>query len=179
LETRIRAATLDDAEAIAAIYGPYVLQSPATFETIPPDAAEIRGRIEGITKSFPWLVAEGDDGIEGYAYASLHRDRPAYQWAADASAYVKPDNHRRGIGRQLYTELFDIVKRQGYTNVFAGITLPNEASVGLHRAMGFELVGVYRQIGYKLGAWHDTSWWQLRLQEDTAEPSPPVSWRDL
>jgi phosphinothricin acetyltransferase len=179
LETRIREATPDDAAAIALIYGPYVLNSPATFETVPPDAAEMRSRIESITKNFPWLVAEGPDGIEGYAYASLHRERPAYQWAADVSAYVvKPGSHRRGIGRRLYTDLFEIVGQQGYTNVFAGITLPNDASVGLHRAMGFELVGIYRQIGFKLGAWHDTSWWQLRLRDD-AEPSPPVGWREV
>ena len=179
MELHIREATPDDAAAIAAIYRHYVLTSPATFETAPPDVTEMRGRIERITAMFPWLVAEGEAGIEGYAYASLHRERPAYQWAADASAYVIPGRHRRGLGRRLYTELFEIVRRQGFTSVFAGITMPNDASVGLHRAMGFELVGLYRQIGYKLGAWHDTSWWQLRLREDAGEPAPPVSWRRL
>ena len=179
MELRIREATLDDAAAIAAIYGPYVLTSPATFETDPPDSTEMRDRIKRVTEMYPWLVAEGPKGIEGYAYASRHRERPAYQWAVDASAYVAPGSHRSGIGRRLYGELFEIVRRQGFTNVFAGITLPNDASVGLHRAMGFELIGVYGQIGYKLGAWHDTSWWQLRLTEEQSAPSAPLSWKDL
>lgn len=169
----------EDARAIAAIYSSYVLNSPATFETEPPDSAEMRTRIELVTKMYPWLVAEGPEGIEGYAYASRHRERPAYQWAVDASAYVAPNSHRRGIGRQLYTELFEIVRRQGFTNAFAGITTPNDASVGLHRAMGFELIGVYQRIGFKLGAWHDTSWWQLRLTEDQSTPSAPIGWHDL
>jgi len=176
LELLIREATTDDAAAIAAIYEPYVLSSPATFETVPPTSHEMRERIKQVTKMYPWLVAEGPSGIEGYAYASRHRDRAAYQWAVDVSAYVVPGNHRRGIGRRLYTDLLEVVRRQGFTNAFAGITLPNEASVGLHRAMGFELVGVYRRVGYKLGAWHDTSWWQLKLSETDGEPRVPVSW---
>ena len=179
MEIQIREATGDDAAAIAAIYEHYVLHSPATFETVPPGSAEMRNRIERVTEMYPWLVAEGPNGIEGYAYASRHRERPAYQWAVDASAYVAHGSHRRGFGRRLYTELFEIVRLQGFTNVFAGITMPNDASVGLHQAMGFELVGIYRQIGYKLGAWHDTSWWQLRLSRDEAAPSEPRRWNDL
>jgi L-amino acid N-acyltransferase YncA len=179
LELRIREATLDDAPAIAAIYEPYVLRSPATFETVAPTCADMCKRIESVTAMYPWLVAEGPLGIEGYAYASRHRDRMAYQWAVDVSAYVSPSSHRKGIGRRLYTGLFEIVRRQGFTNAFAGITLPNDASVGLHKAMGFELVGVYTRVGYKLGLWHDTSWWQLKLRDDEGQPAEPVSWRAL
>ncbi len=172
-------ATAADASEIAAIYGHYVLTSPATFETEPPDAAEFRSRIEKVTSKFPWLVLQSEDGIEGYAYASPHRERTAYQWAADVSAYVRLDCQRRGVGRRLYSVLLEIVRRQGFYTACAGITMPNDASVGLHRAMGFELIGVYQKVGFKLGEWHDTSWWQLELRARDVDPQPPVSWRFL
>jgi phosphinothricin acetyltransferase len=178
-DSHIRPATPADAAAIAAIYAPYVLNSPASFEIAPPDEDEMRGRIERVTEFYPWLVAEGPDGMEGYAYASRHRERTAYQWSVDVSAYVAPNRHRRGLGRRLYTVLLDVLSRQGFANAFAGITMPNAASVGLHQAMGFELVGVYRQVGYKLGSWHDTSWWQLSLNQNHTEPAAPKSWHDL
>src|SRR5205823_4346286 len=92
------------------------------------------------------------------------------------SAYVRQDRHRRGVGRALYTRLFEILRRQGFVNAFAGITLPNPGSVGLHEAMGFEFIGVYRGIGYKGGAWHDVGWYQLALQRRPDNPAPPVPW---
>ncbi|MHB8637221.1 MAG: arsinothricin resistance N-acetyltransferase ArsN1 family B [Fimbriimonadaceae bacterium] len=179
MEIQIRPATPDDAGAIAAVYAHFVLTSPATFEIVPPDTAEIRNRIVHVTEMYPWLVAEGPEGVVGYAYAGRHRERHAYQWAVDSSAYIAPHCQRLGLGRSLYTRLFEILTRQGLTNVFAGITLPNEASVGLHVAMGFAHVGVYRNVGYKFGAWHDTSWWQLSLRHHDGEPAAPVSWRNL
>src|SRR5579872_4393827 len=133
-------ATEADAAAIAEIYGHYVQVSPATFETIPPDAAEMGARMTHVLDRFPWLVLEGEHGIEGYAYATQHRERTAYQWAADVSVYVHPDRHRRGVGRCLYENLLGIVRRQGIVTACAGITMPNDASVALHRSMGFELV---------------------------------------
>jgi L-amino acid N-acyltransferase YncA len=179
MAVRIREVTFDDAPTIAAIYRPYVTATPISFETVPPDDEEMRDRVQRITEMYPWLVAEAPDGIVGYAYACRHRDRTAYQWAVDVSAYIAPTSQRQGLGRRLYSELFEIVKRQGFTNAFAGITLPNDASIGLHKAMGFELVGIYKNVGFKLGNWHDTSWWQLCLSDDPAAPRDPVSWREI
>jgi L-amino acid N-acyltransferase YncA len=176
---RIRKVSLEDATAIAKIYEPYVTRTAVSFESVAPDSDEMAGRISRVTEMYPWLVAEDDEGIAGYAYVSRHRDRHVYQWAIDSSVYIDPSRQRSGLGRRLYTELFGIAKRQGFTNVFAGITLPNEASVGLHRAMGFELVGIYKRIGFKFGAWHDTSWWQLSWPTEEDSPSDPVSWREL
>jgi phosphinothricin acetyltransferase len=161
------------------MYRGYVLTSPATFELDPPSAHEMQTRILSTMELYPWLVFETNRTIAGYAYASRHRDRPAYRWAVDCSAYIAPEFHRQGIGRRLYEQLFSILKRQGFTNVFAGITLPNDASVGLHQAMGFQLVGEYKNVGFKLGRWHDTSWWQLPLAPTQNPPEEPLNWRDL
>ena len=105
----------------------------------------------------------------------FHRVRAAYQWSVDASAYVHPDFRRRGIGRALYVSLFEILRAQGYFNAYAGITLPNEESVGLHEALGFRAVVVYHSVGYKLGAWHDVGWWQLAIQPAVVRPEAPLS----
>ena len=113
--------------------------------------------------------------VLGYAYASRHRDRAAYQWSIDVSVYVRADAHRRGIGRALYAALLRIVTAQGFYRAYAGITLPNASSVGLHEAMGFRPVGVYRAVGYKLGAWHDVGWWDLALAAAGPAPPPPRS----
>ena len=109
--------------------------------------------------------------MQGYAYASRHRDRAAYQWSIDVSVYVRADAHRRGIGRALYAALLRIVVAQGFYNAYAGITLPNPASVGLHESFGFRPVGMYRRVGHKLGAWHDVGWWALDLQPRPASPA--------
>ena len=114
----------------------------------------------------------------GYAYASRHRERAAYQWSVDVSVYVRADAHRRGIGRALYTALLRIVTAQGFYGAYAGITLPNASSVGLHEAMGFRAVGVYRAVGYKLGAWHDVGWWDLDARcTPGVAPPPPLARR--
>jgi L-amino acid N-acyltransferase YncA len=175
----LRPATPDDATALAAIYAPYVLTSPATFELIPPDAAEMRRRLVKVLEKFPWLVAEEAGEVVGYAYAHTHRERAAYQWSAEVSAYLRQDRHRRGIGRVLYAQLFEILRRQGYVNAFAGITLPNPGSVGMHEAMGFELIGVFRDIGYKGGAWHDVGWYQFALRPRPDTPAPPTPWPEV
>jgi L-amino acid N-acyltransferase YncA len=166
-----------DAAACAAIYAPYVTATVATFEECAPSAEEFAGRIERGSRTHPWLVLEEDGRVVGYAYASHHRERAAYRWAADVAIYVDPAHHRRGAGRRLYGALLDLLRAQGLRVACAGITLPNDASVALHRAVGFEHVGTYRSIGWKAGAWRDVAWWQLRLSDDgdgpPAEPGSP------
>ncbi len=168
-----------DAAACAAIYAPYVASSVISLEHVPPTAGEFRQRIERIAERYPYLVAEDDDGrVIAFAYGSLHRERAAYRWACESSVYVDETRHRQGTGRALYEALFDLLRRQGLQVVCAGVTLPNDASVSLHESFGFELVGVYRRIGWKTGAWHDVGWWALDLVAPSAEvppePGPPV-----
>ncbi len=175
MTARIRPATGADAAAIAAVYRPYVTDSVISFETEPPDAAEMARRMAA-RPAKPWLVAERDQAVVGYAYASAHRERAAYRWAADVSVYLAAAERSRGTGRALYAQLFELLKDLGYVAAYAGIALPNPASVGLHESMGFGLVGVYRGVGHKFGRWHDVGWWQLALADprpdDPAEPRP-------
>lgn len=175
----IRLATEADAEGIRAIYAPIVAHTAISFETEPPSAAEMRARIARALRHRPWLVCERDGDILGYAYAGEHRERAAYRWCADVSVYVHERARRAGVGRALYSSLFRLLTLQGYHNAYAGITLPNPASVGLHESLGFRPVGVYRSVGYKLGAWHDVGWWQLALRERSADPPPPLDLRSL
>jgi L-amino acid N-acyltransferase YncA len=171
----IRLAVPDDAKQILAIYAPFCLDTPVSFETRPPTLDEMRQRIDKTIPRFPWLIAEEDRVILGYAYASPHRERAAYCWSVDVSVYVRDGLRRRGIGRALYTSLFALLKVQGFYTAVAGTTLPNPGSIGLHQAMGFQPVGVYRNIGFKCGAWHDVAWWQLMLREPDSEPVPPLA----
>jgi phosphinothricin acetyltransferase len=161
-----------DAAACAAIYAPYVEDSVISFETQAPSAGEMAERIEAIGATHPWLVAERDGRIAGYAYASPHRARAAYRWATDVTVYVDGAHHRAGVGRALYEALFELLRSQRLRIACAGITLPNDASVGLHEALGFVPVGVYRNIGWKDGSWHDVGWWQLDLGAVPNEPPP-------
>jgi L-amino acid N-acyltransferase YncA len=172
------------AGACADIYHPFVRDTAISLEDEPPDAAELARRIETISRTHPWLVAELDGTVAGYAYASPHRERSAYRWAADVTVYIAQAQQRRGIGRRLYGTLLPLLTQQGIRVACAGITLPNEASVALHQACGFEPVGVYRRIGWKLGAWRDVAWWQAELLppggdrpaggDQPPEPKPPV-----
>lgn len=172
--TLIRLANDADAEALQAIYAPYVLNTAISFELEPPTVDEMRERVRKYLILFPWLVCEDRQGeIAGYVYASKHRERAAYQWSVDVTAYVHPRAQRSGIARGLYTSLFALLRLQGFYNAYAGIALPNDASVGAHRAVGFQAVGVYKNVGYKLGKWHDVSWWSLALQPPQATPTPP------
>jgi phosphinothricin acetyltransferase len=154
-----------DAAACAAIYAPYVTAGAATFEEVVLDASQFAERIATTSSAYPWLVLDdGDgDGVFGYAYASAHRARAAYRWTVEVGIYVDPARHRGGAGRRLYGALFELLRRQNLRVALAGITVPNAASIGLHRAMGFEEVGVFRDVGYKAGAWRDVAWWQLNL----------------
>lgn len=175
---RVRCAERQDAEGVLAIYAPIVQETAISFELEPPSLEQMRARIESTLQRFPWLVCESERGIEGYAYASRHRERAAYQWSADVSVYVTADRRGRGLGRALYAPLLGMLTDMGYYSALAGIALPNPASVGLHEVMGFRPVGIYRSIGYKLGAWHDVGWWQLKLREYRDEPAPPMSMGD-
>lgn len=169
---KLRPATVDDAAAIAAIYAPVVERTTISFEEIAPSAAQMRERIGEIARRFPWYVAD-DGGVSGYAYGSAHRSRAAYRWSVDVSVYVAEDARGRGIGRLLYAKLLAELQSLGYRNAFAGIALPNDASIALHRSFGFELVGIYRNVGFKFGAWHDVAWWQLKLQNGAGIPEEP------
>ena len=163
-----------DAAACAAIYAPYVDETAITFEERAPSAAETAERIRRVTTTHPWLVAEVDGQVAGFAYGSRHRERAAYRWAADVAVYVAASQHGRGIGRALYGELLSLLRDQRLQVACAGITLPNAASVGLHEALGFEPVGVYRRIGFKAGRWRDVGWWQLQLSSDPGPPAEPL-----
>jgi phosphinothricin acetyltransferase len=168
----IRLASLDDAEQVQAIYAPYC-HTPISFELEPPSIEEMRGRLAKVLGQYPWLVCEDSGELLGYVYATQHRDRAAYLWSVDTSVYVRQGRRRRGVGRASYASLLAVLPLQGFVNAYAGATLPNPASVGLHQAMGFQQVGVYQQVGFKYGVWHDVAWFQRPLQPRPEEPSPP------
>jgi L-amino acid N-acyltransferase YncA len=178
MATLIRLATPADGPAMAEIYRPAVTDSATSFELEPPSGEEMGRRVAHILERTPWLVCEVDGRVMGYAYASPHRDRPAYQWSVEVSAYVHQDARRIGVARMLYTSLFDILAFQGFRNAYAGVTLPNEPSVRFHTTMGFTPVGVYRGVGNKNGAWHDVAWFERRLAPREPTPVPPRSLRD-
>lgn len=169
----IRPAEAADAEAVAAIYAPIVATTAISFEIEPPDAAEMRRRIETTQPSTPWLVCAQGPTLLGYAYAGAHRARAAYRWSVDVSAYVHESARRRGVASALYAALLELLALQGYQRAYAGITLPNAASVALHERAGFEAVGVYRGVGYKLGTWHDVGWWGRPLGASPDVPDEP------
>jgi L-amino acid N-acyltransferase YncA len=175
-QVSIRLADPDtDAEAVAAIYAS-AIGTPASFEERAPDAAAMAARMAGILERTPWLVAAGQDGtVLGYAYAGAHHERAGYRWSVNISAYVAPDHRGAGVGRRLYDALIPLLRRQRFVNVYAGIALPNPASVGLHEALGFTRIGVYERAGYKLGRWHDVGWWQLALQPHSESPGDPLA----
>jgi len=156
----IRDASERDAEACAAIYAPYVTDTAITFELDPPSAAQLAERIAAAARTHAWLVLEEDGRVIGYAYGHSFHARAAYRWSCEVSVYLELGRRRTGAGRALYGALFPRLADRGYRTLVAGMTLPNDASVGLHRAMGFEPVGTYRQIGWKHGAWHDVAWTQ-------------------
>jgi L-amino acid N-acyltransferase YncA len=163
-----------DAASCADIYAPFVRDSAVSFEYEPPDEGEFASRISRASETHAWVVAEDDAGaVVGFAYGGPHRLRAAYRWAAEVAIYIDPDHHGKGVGRALYTDLFTLLGEQGYRMACAGIALPNDASIGLHRALGFESVGVYRRIGWKAGAWWDVHWWQRELGEEGERDSEP------
>jgi L-amino acid N-acyltransferase YncA len=172
----IRPARAADAASMLAIYAPAVLHSVISFEEELPTVDEIATRMS-TRPAMPWLVAEINGAVAGYAYASSHRQRAAYRWSADCSVYIAPAFHRQGIGRLLYERLFAEMRTLGYLGMYAGIALPNESSVGLHERLGFTLVGVYRNVGFKHGGWRDVGWWTLPLTSELpTNPAEPREW---
>ncbi|MGE3745870.1 MAG: arsinothricin resistance N-acetyltransferase ArsN1 family B [Sphingomonadaceae bacterium] len=173
----IRAATPDDAAAIARIYAPYVESLSVSFEQRAPSTKEMARRIETVMETYPWLVAENDGEVVGYAYASRFRERWAYRFAVEAAIYIAAHRQREGIGRRLYMALIRTLSAQGFTQALATIALPNEASIDMHEAVGFQRAGVWRSVGFKAGQWRDVGLWQrpLALMEETPEEPKPFS----
>lgn len=171
METRIRPAQLSDCAQLSEIYAPYCA-TPISFESSAPDAAEMETRMRGLWPTHPWLVAEQDGQLLGFAYAGPHRQREAYGWSVESTIYLRAEAQGTGLGRRLYQELLDLVQRQGYRTVLAGITLPNSASQALHRRLGFQEVGVYPAVGFKGGGWRSVLW--LSLNFEGPEPTRPL-----
>ena len=169
----VRAATEDDAAACAAIYAPYVTDTVISFEADTPSPAAMAERIATAQRTHAWLVLEDDGRVVGYAYGGRFAPRAAYRWACEVSVYLERGRRRTGGGRALYEALLARLTERGYRTAMAGMTLPNEASVGLHRAMGFAPVGTYRRVGYKHGAWHDVAWTQRVLAAGDEPPAEP------
>ncbi len=171
---KVRDASPLDGEACAAIYAPYVTGTGITFEIQPPTAAEMAQRIADAQATHAWMVLEDEGRVIGYAYAGPMKPRAAYRWSCEVSVYLEQGRRRTGGGRALYEALFDRLIERGFRTAVAGMTLPNDASVGLHKALGFEPVGTYRKIGWKLDSWHDVAWAQRQL---AVLPDPPEETR--
>ncbi len=169
----LREAKIEDAAAIQRIYGPYCVQSPITFELEVPSLEELQKRIVDY-KRYGYYVYEKNSEVVAYAYASKHRERQAYQWCCEVSIYTDTKHQRKGLARELYERLFIELKKKGLKNAYAGITLPNEASVRFHEAMGFEFIGTYKNIGFKAGRWWDVGWWGLSLAQYELNPTKPM-----
>ena len=175
----MRLATPEDAAGILEIYAPYIENTSFTFETEVPSIEEFAERIRTYLINWPWLVCEIDGRIAGYAYATKHRERVAYQWSIESSIYIHDDFQKTGIGKNLYNALFDILKKQGFNNVYAVINLPNEKSVAFHENLGFTYFATYEQVGYKLGKWKNVGWWRFVLNEFGDEPMAPIKFTDM
>ncbi len=171
---RIRLAQETDAAAIARIYAPYVTDTPASFEIAPPQAEDMARRIRAVGAAFPFLVAVAAEEVAGYAYASRHMERAAYQWNAVLSVYVAGAFQRRGIGSSLCETLIGILRLQGMHNAYGNVTLPNPGSEGLLRNLGFRPLGVFTKTGYKCGQWHDVGWFEKRIGPCAVDPPPPL-----
>jgi phosphinothricin acetyltransferase len=170
----IRLANESDAAQVLAIYTPSILDSVISFELDVPPVPEIAHRMGTTLERYPWLVCENEGMVVGYAYAGTHGPRAAYQWSVDVSVYIDSAVHRKGVGRGLYESLLGLLKLQGFHRAFADITLPNPGSVGLHESLGFEQLGIYREVGFKFGKWHDVGWWQLSLRAKEGPPELPT-----
>ena len=175
----IRLASTDDAPAIAAIYAPVVADTAISFEEVPPTAEVMAGRIAATLGPYPYLVAERDGAMAGYAYASAYRPRPAYRWSVEVTVYVAEAMRRTGVGHALYRPLLAILSAQGFRMAFAGITLPNPGSVGLHEHIGFRHTGTDPLAGYKLGRWWDVGRWALEIQPLGDRPDEALSLDNL
>jgi len=175
----IRLATTSDARGILDIYAPYIENTSFTFETEVPSESDFVKRISDYLQNWPWIVCDVNGIIAGYAYAARYRERTAYQWSVESSVYIHDDFQRNGIASALYRSLNEILKIQGYRNVYAVINLPNEKSVAFHEKCGYRYFATYEQVGYKLGKWKNVGWWRLILNEFNMEPEPPIPFSAL
>jgi len=162
----IRQATPADAPALLEIYRPYVESTAVSFELLTPTIEEFADRITKALAGWEWLVAELEDRCIGYAYATSHRERHAYRYSVEVSAYVHPNYQRQGIGRALYIQLFESLANKGFCNAYAGIRVPNESSVALHVSVGFEPIGIFKSVGRKFGVWQDVAWFHRTLRSE-------------
>ena len=177
--TFIRRAVSKDAKQCLDIYKKYADQTAYSFEQCAPSISQMAERIESITLTYPWLVFECDQLIRGYAYASQFRPRAAYQWTAEVTVYLNDQSQGSGLATELYQQLFKVLVKQGFFNAIAVITEPNPQSERFHQKMGFEKIGVYKSIGYKLDQWHDIGWWQKSLQPIHLNPGSPILFADI
>ena len=168
----VRDAVPSDAGRCAEVYAPYVTDAAISFETEPPTAAEMAARIARAQERHAWLVAEDGGTVIGYAYGGEWMTRAAYRWTCTVSVYLEAGRRRTGAGRALYEALFERLAGRGYRTALAGVTQPNPASEGLHRALGFEPVGTFARVGFKHGSWHDVTWFQRPLTSETGPPAP-------
>jgi len=164
----IRPARETDAPALLAIYRPFVEGTAVSFETVVPTLGEFAARIEKAVAGWGWLVAEREGECVGYAYGSPHRERAAYRWSVEVSAYIHPNHLRQGIGSALYGKPLPQLASKGFCNAYAGVSLPNDASVALHCGLGFEPIGIFKAVGRKFASWHDVAWFHKVLRA-----SPP------
>ena len=176
---QLRTATPSDAKEILGIYSSYIENTSFTFETETPTTEQFAERIETYLRTWPWLVCDVDGKIAGYTYGTRYRERVAYQWCTESSIYIHDDYQKMGIGHALYKSLFEILKRQGFRNIYAVINLPNEKSVAFHEKLGFLHFATYEQVGYKLGKWKNVGWWRKIVNEFGMDPEPPVPFEKL
>ncbi|MFT4759126.1 MAG: L-amino acid N-acyltransferase YncA [Paraglaciecola sp.] len=158
MNPKIRLAKRSDVAGMLAIYVPFILETSISFEMRVPSEDEFWGRVEKVLAKTPWLVCVINGEIAGYAYAGDHRERTAYQWNREFSAYISPKYHQRGIASAMYNSLIEIIQLQGYQNALSGITLPNDKSVGFYENFGFKSIGIYHNVGFKFGQWHSVGW---------------------
>ena len=170
----IRFAAAKDAAELLEIYAPYVTGTTVSFEYEAPAVEEFRRRVEETSARYPYLVWEEDGALLGYAYAHPYAARPAYQWSAELTVYLRQGVSRRGLGSRLYGALMELLRLQGVRNVYGCVTAENTASVAFHHALGFREAGRFSQVGYKLGRWLDVLWLEKALASG-GEPQPLVS----
>ncbi len=159
---KVRFAVPDDAQALLRIYAQY-METPITFEYVLPSLGEFSERIAAISAWYPYLVCEEDNTLVGYACAHRHGEREAYQWGAELSVYLDRDYTSKGLGKMMYRMLIDMLKAQGIRTVYGAVTAPNIKSEALHNALGFCVLGVYHNAGYKKGRWHDVVWYEKQI----------------
>ena len=175
----IRLATEDDCVSLLEVYEEFISNTAVTFEVEVPSVSEFGKRITKVLEKHPWLVCEINREIVGYAYASKHRERAAYQWSVDVTVYINPKYHRMHIATALYTTLIGLLKEQGYYSAYAGVALPNIKSEGFHEYFGFKSVEVFHNVGYKFDEWRDVKWFELTILEHTKNPTVPKTINEI